>query len=74
MLEDLSLPVKIWTCRVRTVKESLNKVDQDILEQAITNPDWPYRTLSNELRKREITISDTVIKQHREKRCSCWKD
>jgi len=74
MLEDLALPVKVFNCRVRTVKETLNKVDQDILELAVCNPEWPYKTLSNELRKREITISDTALKNHRERRCSCWKD
>lgn len=74
MLEDLALPVKVFNCRVRTVKESLKQVDKDILETAVNNPEWPYKTLSNELRKREITISDTALKNHREKRCSCWKD
>jgi hypothetical protein len=74
MLEGLSIPVKVLPCRVRTVKETLNKVDQDILEAAISNPEWRYKTLSNELRKREITISDTALKHHRERRCSCWKD
>jgi hypothetical protein len=73
MLEDLALPVKVFTCRVRTIKETLKPADQEILEAAIANPEWPYKTLSNELRKREIKISDTALKSHRERRCSCWK-
>lgn len=74
MLEDLFLPVKTYTCRVRTIKETLNKADQEIFESAVNNPEWPCKTLSNELRKREIKISDTAIKQHRDRRCSCWRD
>lgn len=73
MLEDLSLPVRITSCRVRTVKESMSKEDKAILEAAVMNPEWPLKTLSNELAKRKITISDAAIKNHREKNCSCWK-
>lgn len=73
MLEDLSLPVRIVSCRVRTVKEAMSKEDQVILEKAVMNPEWPLKTLSNELAKREITVSDSAIKNHREKTCSCWK-
>jgi len=73
MLEDLLLPVRHTPCRVRTVKEEIPEKDSLILEQAVMNPEWPCKTLQNELRKRNIKISDTAIKQHREKRCSCWK-
>jgi hypothetical protein len=73
MLEDLSLPVKLYSCRVRTVREEMSKTDGQILEDAVMNPAWPCKTLQNELLKREIKLSDTVIKNHREKRCSCWK-
>ena len=73
MLEDLSLPVKLYSCRVRTVREEMSKTDAVILEDAVMNPAWPCKTLQNELLKREIKLSDTVIKNHREKRCSCWK-
>jgi hypothetical protein len=73
MLEDLNLPVKLYSCRVRTVREEMSKTDAVILEDAVMNPAWPCKTLQNELLKREIKLSDTVIKNHREKRCSCWK-
>jgi hypothetical protein len=73
MLEDLSLPVKLYSCRVRTVREEMSESDGQILEDAVMNPAWPCKTLQNELLKREIKLSDTVIKNHREKRCSCWK-
>jgi hypothetical protein len=73
MLEDLVIPTKQTTCRVRTVSLDLPDKDKAIFEQAVMNFDWPCKTLSNELLKREIKISDTAIKHHREKRCSCWK-
>jgi hypothetical protein len=73
MLEDLELPKKVWPCRVRTVALSLSDVDAEILEKVVTNVEWPLRTLSNQLKKRGIEISDNSLKNHREKRCSCWK-
>ncbi len=73
MLEDLVIPVKNLPCRVRTVKDEIPEKDAVILEQAVMNPEWPCKTLQNELRKRDIRISDNAIKHHREKRCSCWK-
>jgi len=73
MLEDLKLPVKISSSRVRTLKDEMADKDALILEQAVMNPEWPCKTLQNELLKRDIKLSDTSIKHHREKRCSCWK-
>jgi hypothetical protein len=74
MLEDLVIPTKQTTCRVRSVAADLPDKDKTIFQQAVMNPEWPCKTLSNELLKREVKISDTAIKHHREKRCSCWKD
>jgi hypothetical protein len=73
MLEDLQIPRRITTCRVRTLRDELSDKDSVILEAAVMNPEWACKTLSNELLKRDIKISDTAIKHHREKRCSCWK-
>jgi hypothetical protein len=73
MLEDLVIPVKHTPCKVRTVKEEIPEKDATIFDDAVMNPEWPCKTLSNELRKRNVLISDTAIKHHREKRCSCWK-
>jgi hypothetical protein len=73
MLEDLAIPTRHTACRVRTVGADMSDKDKTIFEQAVMNPEWPCKTLSNELLKREVKISDTAIKHHREKRCSCWK-
>jgi hypothetical protein len=73
MLEDLKIPVKHTSCKVRTVAADMSEKDAEILESAVMNPEWPCKTLQNELLKREVQLSDTVIKNHREKRCSCWR-
>jgi hypothetical protein len=49
----------------------LSDKDKAIFEQAVMSPEWPYKTLSNELYKRGTKCSDAAIKHHREKRCSC---
>jgi hypothetical protein len=74
MLEDLELPKRQTSCRIRTIKSELSEKDAVIFEQAVLNPEWPYKTLSNELYKRGTKVSDAAIKHHRERRCSCWKD
>jgi len=73
MLEDLKIPVKHVVCRVRTLAAEMSEKDAEILESAVMNPEWRCKTLQNELLKREVKLSDTVIKNHREKRCSCWR-
>jgi hypothetical protein len=73
MLEDLSLPVKLYSCRVRTVREEMSESDGQILEDAVMNPDWPFKTLETELFRKGVSLSEKAIKRHREKQCSCWK-
>lgn len=73
MLEDLKIPVKQTSCRIRTLKNDLSDKDSDLLEKAVMDSEWPCKTLSNELAKKGIKASDISIKNHREKRCSCWK-
>ena len=73
MLENLQPPARHFTCKVKTVAEQLETKDKEILLAAIMNPDWKYKTLSNELAKRGIVIVDTTIKAHRIKACSCFR-
>jgi hypothetical protein len=73
MLEDLTLPVKQTSCRVRTVAADLSEKDAQILADAVMNPDWPYKTLEVELFRKGVSLSEKAIKRHREKHCSCWK-
>lgn len=72
MLEDLKLPAAGRSCKVGTVLETLEPKDQEILSNAVSSPDWPIKTLSRELRKRGIELSDTPLTNHRQKNCVCF--
>jgi hypothetical protein len=74
MLQDLTPPVRHFNCKVRTVILALDDKDSKILEQAIISPDvWPSKTLSNELKKRGLLVSDSAISNHRKKACACFR-
>jgi hypothetical protein len=73
MLEDLTPPVRSYACKVKTIAETLDPKDRTILLSAIDNPDWAYKTLSNELAKRGVQLIDTTISRHRNKRCACFR-
>jgi hypothetical protein len=71
MLEGLAPPKKQPPCKVRSVLESLEAKDQDILKKALTDADWAHSTLTHELNKRGIEISEQPVRHHRLGRCSC---
>jgi 5,10-methylene-tetrahydrofolate dehydrogenase/methenyl tetrahydrofolate cyclohydrolase len=73
MLEGLTPPRRVHNCKVRTVADGLETKDRDILLAAVDNPEWNFKTLSNELAKRGITIVDTGIAKHRRKQCACFR-
>jgi hypothetical protein len=53
----------------------LEKMDAEILEAAVMNSkDWSIKTLSVELGKLNIHLSETPLTKHRAKACSCWKN
>lgn len=73
MLEDLKPPTTNRSCKTGQVLETLEVKDRTILESAIASPDtWPIKTLSRELRKRGIELSETPIANHRNKSCVCF--
>ncbi len=71
MLEDLKPPQKISSCAVRTLRNKLEKKDQEILDGALANPDFNSGALARELSSRGLKISDVSILRHRKKECSC---
>lgn len=73
MLESLVVPKRRYPCRVRDVAESLETKDKDILIAAVENPEWAYIALENALGKLGITVSQSSIKKHRTKVCSCFR-
>lgn len=73
MLDDLKLPKKVGSCKVRTIKQLLNDKDAAIFEASVMDEGWPLTVLSRELAKRNISISDNSMRRHRLKGCTCWK-
>ena len=73
MLDDLQLPKKVGTCKVRSIKALLSDKDAAILENSVMDENWPLTVLSRELNKRNISISDNSLRRHRLKGCTCWK-
>jgi hypothetical protein len=74
MLDGLQPPQRIYNCRVRSVLETLDAKDKKILETALDSLDlWPVRTLSIELKRRGLVLSDSAIANHRRGSCSCGK-
>ena len=71
MLEGLTPPVRLGPCKVRALLESLEPKDQEILKEAVASPDWPTVTLSEALTKRGLIISESPLRKHRAKRCTC---
>ena len=73
LLSDLQPPAKVWPCKVRTVIDSLDKADADILSAAVMNPEWKFQSLETALAGKGINLGGAIIKRHRLKGCSCWK-
>lgn len=71
MLEDLKLPEKKLSCKIRTLAEVMSDADRKIFLDAVENPAWFAHTLATELKKRGILVSDKTIRLHRSKGCSC---
>lgn len=73
MLEGLTPPVRVHSCKVRTIAESLSDQDRGVLMEAVDNEAWSFKTLSNELAKRGITLTDSGIARHRRRQCACFR-
>lgn len=71
MLEGLQPPKKTPSCKVRSLLESLEAKDKEILQNALTDENWPHSTLTLELNKRGIIISEQPVRKHRLGLCSC---
>ena len=72
MLENLSYEKKLGNCKVRSLVESLDKSDAELLKGYIADEDnWSAYTLSLALSKRGVALDDKVISKHRSKLCTC---
>ncbi len=75
MLENLVPPKREFACKVKTVADSLDAKDAEILLTAVEDSvQWKIKTLEKELRKLGLMISDTPLITHRNKACACFRD
>lgn len=73
MLEDLKPPTRKYTCKVAVIAAGLSEKDADILLTAVNSPEWQFKSLSNALADKGLTIVDTAIAKHRRKQCACFR-
>jgi hypothetical protein len=71
MLEGMEPHTKKQSCKVRTVLESLEAKDKEILIKALADVQWTATALARELTSRGIAISEKPIMAHKRKGCSC---
>ena len=73
MLEDLTIPTLVRPCKVRKIKATLDEADVKRLDNVISSPEWPIKTLERALAEKGIMLSETVIRKHRIKSCGCFE-
>lgn len=72
MLEDLEPVKQVRTCKVRTLKESLDPKDQVLLDAYLADVEtWTPHKLSRALGSKGLKIDHRQIDQHRDMMCSC---
>jgi len=72
MLEGLQKrEQRVYSCRVRTFRDSLNKSDKDILDKAMTSGEYTPHELSLALLDQGVKLSRDSLKRHMKGVCSC---
>lgn len=72
MLENLVAEKPIRSCKVRTVRDSLDGKDQKLFMQYVDDVDgWASHTLAKALASRGLVIDPKAISRHREQQCTC---
>lgn len=74
LLDGITPPPVVRSCKTRTILESLDKDDRKILEAALLDFDtWNNGTLSRALSERGVDIKGDTLAIHRRGQCSCLK-
>jgi hypothetical protein len=73
MLENLNTNPSKKPCAVRTLWQSLDEADREILLKNVGDYTLPVKRLEKALREVGVMLSDTAIARHRESHCSCSK-
>lgn len=73
MLEGLEKKQRVYTCRVRSFRDTLDKSDQDILDNAMTSGEFTPHELHMALFDKGVKLSRDSLKRHMRGVCSCSK-
>ena len=71
MLEGLTPPSKERLCAVMSRATALDAKDIAILVEALQDSRWSNNGLADALKERGFEVSESVIRKHRSKKCSC---
>jgi len=71
MLEGLQKKQRLYSCRVRTFRDTLDKSDQDILDEAMASGEFTPHELSIALLEKGVKLSRDSLKRHMRGVCSC---
>jgi hypothetical protein len=72
MLENLVDEKPVRSCRIRTIRDELDKNDAVLFMQYINDTDgWPSHTLARALTSRGVIIDPKAITRHRLNHCTC---
>ena len=72
-LDDLTPTGRIYTCRVRSLRATLEPADQAKLDAMLTDGRWTHNALALALTAKGLPISPNRLQRHRENNCSCSK-
>lgn len=74
LLDDLTPTKRLYGCRVRDVRNTLDKDDQERLDAMLADDkNWAVNTLARALQSKGLDIKTHSITHHRNKACSCSK-
>jgi hypothetical protein len=72
MLENLVKEVPVRSCRIRTIRDELNKTDSALFVEYVNDSEnWTSHTLAKALATRGLNIDPKAIQRHRLNHCTC---
>ena len=73
LLDDMTPPVIVSSCRVRSIADSLDEADKKIFMAALADPRWSNRALATAMNDRGFELGVSSIQKHKSRGCSCSK-
>jgi len=73
MLENLTPAIRQYSCKIKTILDTLKEEDKKILIEALESPLWNNSALTTALNERGLKVSRYSVDSHTRKQCSCWR-